>query len=343
MDVNQRDARAPYYLGNLLFDWQPEESVGFWEKSAALDPSFAIVQRNLAVAWSQRRAGNPIEKAVAALEKAVAADRKYALHFYELDRAYEAVGTAPETRLALLEKNHGVVDDRDDALNREIGLKVATGNYDDAIRLMTGRRFAVWEGGNLNVADSWVEAHLLRAQRHIDGRRFREALNDLEAAAKIPDNLPSERAAGRIAEIGYWKGVAHAALGDAAPARTQWEQAATAAAGPGGGRRGGAGLSVQSYYRALALQKLGRSGEAEPVLRALVESAQRAVEQAGTGPAAGSAIDAVLTHRDRLAAAHFAAALGHSGLNQAEASRGALKLALQANPAHAGARALAAR
>ena len=42
---------------------------------------------------------------------------------------------------------------RDDALSREIGLKIFAGKYDDAIALMTGRTFSVWEGGSLDVAE----------------------------------------------------------------------------------------------------------------------------------------------------------------------------------------------
>jgi tetratricopeptide (TPR) repeat protein len=55
MDLDPQDARAPYYLGNLLFDWQPEEAVKAWEQSARLDPSFAIVHRNLALAYAHQK------------------------------------------------------------------------------------------------------------------------------------------------------------------------------------------------------------------------------------------------------------------------------------------------
>src|ERR1019366_4136538 len=53
--ANPRDARAPYYLGNLLFDGQPEEATRLWAVSASLDPSFAIVHRNLATAYAHRK------------------------------------------------------------------------------------------------------------------------------------------------------------------------------------------------------------------------------------------------------------------------------------------------
>lgn len=51
MELNPKDAKAPYLLGNLLYDWQPEEATRVWEQSAALDPSNPIVHRNLAVAY----------------------------------------------------------------------------------------------------------------------------------------------------------------------------------------------------------------------------------------------------------------------------------------------------
>ncbi|HYQ56682.1 MAG TPA: DUF5107 domain-containing protein, partial [Draconibacterium sp.] len=50
--ANPNDARAPYYLGNLLYDWQPQEATALWEKSAELDPNAPITWRNLAIAYS---------------------------------------------------------------------------------------------------------------------------------------------------------------------------------------------------------------------------------------------------------------------------------------------------
>jgi tetratricopeptide (TPR) repeat protein len=58
MAANPRDARAPYYLGNLLFDWQPTEAIALWEKSVALDPTFAIAWRNLAQAHAHQPAAD---------------------------------------------------------------------------------------------------------------------------------------------------------------------------------------------------------------------------------------------------------------------------------------------
>ena len=65
MQVNPNDARAPYYLGNLLFDWQPEEAIKLWEKSVSWTITFPIVHRNLASAYSRQEKG--LDKAIAEL------------------------------------------------------------------------------------------------------------------------------------------------------------------------------------------------------------------------------------------------------------------------------------
>ena len=38
MAADPLDARAPYYLGDLLFDSQPEEGLKLWEQSVARGP-----------------------------------------------------------------------------------------------------------------------------------------------------------------------------------------------------------------------------------------------------------------------------------------------------------------
>ena len=106
MEADPNDARAPYYLGNLLFDWQPDEAVKLWKQSAALDPSLAMVHRNLALAESHQKSTPDSKQAIAELEQAVSGPTKYAMHFNELDELYAAAGAAPEKRLALLEANH---------------------------------------------------------------------------------------------------------------------------------------------------------------------------------------------------------------------------------------------
>jgi tetratricopeptide (TPR) repeat protein len=344
MRADPKDARAPYYLGNLLFDWQPDEAVRMWELSASLDDSNPIVHRNLAAAYARSRQGSAasLEKAVASLEKAVAGERKYALHFSELDALYEAVGAPVEKRLARLEQHPDVISRRDDALARLIDLKIVAGRYDEAIALLSGRRFTVWEGGSLAVAEAWTDAHLLRGRQHAAAHRLSRALADYQAAASIPENLPSERRDGgaRESEILYWTGMAHAAAGQARQARAAWEKAA--ASEPARGRRGVAGREpvtpeIQRYYRARAMEKLGKPADAKAVYRSLVAAAADALRQAPKIDFFASFGDQQ-SQRARLADAHYLAALGHLGLGDQGAAQQALAEALKANPAHLAAR-----
>ncbi len=343
LEANPRDARAPYYLGNLLFDSQPEEAVRLWEKSAAIDPSFSIVHRNLAIAYAHQKPTNDGARAIAELEKAVALPDKYARHFEELDELYAKAGKPPEQRLALLEQSQAIVAKRDDALSREIGLKVFVGKYDEAIQLMTGRVFSVWEGGTLAVAEHWVDAHLLRGERELATGKAAAALADFQAAGDIPDNLPSDAGAagGHEAQLAYWTGLAHEAMGDTDKARQSWQPAASASK-EGRGRAGSGGrfnsnLSAERYYAALAQRKLGQNEQADAALKSLLEAAKANLErEATTGQAAQR------ERRSRSAGPafnHYLAGLAHLGLGQNEAAKDQLSAALAASPDLLGAKA----
>jgi tetratricopeptide (TPR) repeat protein len=343
MQADPKDARAPYYMGNLLFDWQSGEAVKFWERSRDLDPSFAIVHRNLAAAYARNE--NKLDKAIISLERA-AAGGKYAIHFFELDQLYEAAGTPPEKRLALLEKHHDVVNERDDALAREVQLKVVMGKYDDAIRLMTGRRFNVWEGGaRFNVHDQWTDAHLLRGHQHLAAGRAKEALADYERSLAFPETLSVARfrRGGRHAETQYWIGVAQDALGDKDKARASWKEASAEL--PRVGQDDilpTTDRTVLLYYQALALRKLGEADRASALFQRLVKSGASALAQRDKVDFFAK-FGEQQTERARIAQAHYIAGLGHSGLGDAEAAMREFKEALAASPHHLGARTALAK
>ncbi|CAN0518580.1 unnamed protein product, partial [Scytosiphon promiscuus] len=48
LDVNSKDAKALYYLGNLWYDHQPKLAMELWGKAVEIQPDFAMAQRNLA-------------------------------------------------------------------------------------------------------------------------------------------------------------------------------------------------------------------------------------------------------------------------------------------------------
>ena len=183
---NPDDYRAAYYLGNLLYDRQPENAIVQWEKSRAINDKFHIVHRNLGFAYGQIR--NDLPAAIASMEKAIECNSKDARLFYELDRLYETANTEPAKRLAILDKNSTTIAKRDDSLTRQIILQVRSGQYDKAIKTLTGRHFNKWEGGG-RIHDVYVDAFLLRGLQRAGEQKYAQAIEDYRAALEYPDNL----------------------------------------------------------------------------------------------------------------------------------------------------------
>ena len=347
MAENPGDAHAPYYLGNLLYDWQPEEAARLWQTSIGIDPYFAIVHRNLATAHMHRASGADLDGAIAELEKAVSLDRKYPLHFTELDMLWEQAGVPIERRLPVFEQNQQVVAQRDDSQNRYIALKVAAGSYDEAIQMMTTRHFAIVEGANLNVAEQWTNAHMLRGQQRLAAAHYQEALADFQAAAAIPSNLPSARSLGfdpggdrRAPEFAYWTGVAWDMAGNHQKAVESWKAGARPV-GQGSSRHqelDPLSAAVQSYYTALCLQKLGETEKARSLFQELVATGEKASRQEPPPPASPWPPRQALSPRAHMATAHYVSALGYLGLADKEKAKQELTEALRLSPDLLGAR-----
>ncbi len=99
---------------------------------------------------------------------------------------------------------------------------------------------------------------------------------------------------------------------------------------------------AQSYYRALALRKLGRSDEAKAALQQLLASANQALQnpEPRTGGARGGrgGRGGPQSRQSPLLQAHYAAGLGHLGLGEDDQAKEELRAALAINPAHVAAK-----
>ena len=336
MAANPSDARAPYYLGTLLFDWQPAEAVVLWEKSAALDPDFPMVWRDLAQPLSHREDAASRAAAIADLEKAVALRNPYPDHFAELDSLYQAAGTPVEKRLALLEQHQSVVVQKDEGLAALIGLNTFVGKPDEAIALLEGRTFSLWEGGTrFNTGEAWAAAHLVRGRQRFAAQQFNDALADFQIALRPPANLRAEQPGGaHAAELAYWIGCVNAALDQPEAASQAW-RSATATNEPAGNRRGNRIDALPArYFQALAWQKLGQRDRAEPIFHELVAAGVRALQPADEEANSPSREPANL----RLATAHYLTGLGYAGLGEKGKAHTEFSTALTLAPDHLGAK-----
>ncbi len=322
---NPADARARYYLGNLLFDNQPEDAIKEWEKSRDLDDTFPIVHRNLGLAYA--RTLNNIPEAVKSLEAAVSLKKSDPRLFYELDQLYEIQGVAPRKRLALLEKNQETVFKRDYILSRRIELLVRTGQFDRAIDLLHNHHFHVWEGGG-RIHDIYVDAHLLRGQKYFREKKYSQALKDFKLALEYPLNLEvgKPHRGGRFSQIYYFIATAHEAAGDQAAARAAYQKAVETKNA----------WSELSYYQGLAFGKLGQPKEAGRLFDGLISYAAEQLE-AGADSDYFAKFGERRTEQARMADAHYLMGLGCLGKQDRAAARREFEKALELDTYHSGA------
>ncbi|MGD2153169.1 MAG: DUF5107 domain-containing protein, partial [Gemmatimonadales bacterium] len=303
---NPEDALAHYYLGNLLYDHQPQRAVAEWERARAIDEAHPTLHRNLA--WAYVQVENDVPKAIAAMERALALDPDDPRLYYELDVLYETGGTDAAERLALLERNHETIAGHNDAFSREIVLLTQLGRYDEAIDYMASHHFRRWEGlGNIHT--TYVDAHLLRGREHVGAGRLAAAIADYEAALEYPENLEVARPydGGRACQVNFLLGEAYAAAGDVDRARELYEEAAT---GPRP-----AGRSALDYYQGMAHRKLGRDARARELFDGLVTYARRRIEslEGGSSLEFFAKFGTRRSPGEQMAAAYYLLGLGHLG------------------------------
>lgn len=324
--MNPQDARAPYYLGDLLYDRQPEAAIREWERSKMLDSSFSVVHRNLGLAYTRNE--NDALKAIASLEKAIACNPNDPRLHLEFDQMCEAGGVSAAKRLSLLEKNHQAIARYDDALAREIALYVQLAHYEKAIDLLKSHHFHIWEGGGM-IHDVYVDAHLLRGQARLKERKFGDALRDFEAALEYPENLEVGRPYrdAKALQTFYLIGTAHEALGRAEEATKFYEKSVAEQYG----------WSEIRYYQGLAYRKLGRARESDEVFEGLIKFARERLA-ASPGLDFFEKFGERQSEASRMAYAHYLLGLGHLGKGDKEEARTEFEQVVKLNPNHIGAK-----
>jgi tetratricopeptide (TPR) repeat protein len=273
MRANPQDARAPYYLGNLLYDRRRHvEAIRCWERSARLDPTFSVVWRNLGIGYFNVLK-NPV-KADAAYQKAFRADPGSSRVLYERDQLWKRLGKSPAKRLAELEKYRELVFQRDDLSVELCDLYNQLGRHEEALAIVSSRKFQPWEGGEGGALGQHVRSHVALGRQALARNEPEIAREHFAAALEAPENLgEAKHFLANQSNILLFLGDALQALGDKAGARKQWLAAATF-------KGDFQGMSVRAfsemtYYSALAWQRLGSKAKAKKLLRDLLAYARK--------------------------------------------------------------------
>ena len=254
------DARAPYYLGNLLYARRRhKDAIAMWERSTQLDPTFSIARRNLGIAYFNIE--RDPAKARDAFEKALATNPTDSRVLYERDQLWKRIGERPESRLAELERHLDLANSRDDLSVELASLYNQTRQHEKALAIVRSRKFQPWEGGEGLALGQHVRTHVALGRLALQQGKAAEGRSLFEVALDTPENLgEAKHPLANQSDIHYWLGAALDAAGDSASALAAWERAAA--------HRGDFQLmrvtafSELTFYSALALARLGRSEEA---------------------------------------------------------------------------------
>jgi tetratricopeptide (TPR) repeat protein len=314
MAFNPNDEKAPYYLGNLLYDLQPEAAIKEWEKSKDLGADFATVYRNLGVGYNMTY--NDLERSMRYYEKAVELNPDDSRVLFELEDVYKKAQEPHEKRLAMLQKYHYKVIKSNYLvpLEREIELYNLLGQYDKALKMMTGLHFRRWEGG-ANVFTSFLDANLLRGTELMKEKQYDKALLYFKAAMEFPENMEAckDYASDRSCEVLYFLGNCYEAMGKKKLAMETYNKASAQ-------RQYDGRLDVPMYYHAMALKKLGHDKEAELIFNGIIKNSEAELNQIGVTSEISffAKFGERGTNEVRKARAHYMIGLGLMGLDQTD-------------------------
>jgi tetratricopeptide (TPR) repeat protein len=315
MAANPADSYAPYYLGNLLYEHQPEQAVIEWEKSRLLNPSFYIVHRNLGLAYREVQKDNV--KALASMQKAVACTGGDPRLLFEIDVLNELNRVSPRMKYEVLKKNFNIVKNRSETLLRLATRSVEYGKFDEAIKILTTYSINESEGAR-EMQNTYIDAHVLKGMELIQKSKTMEALKDVETAMAYPSGGNRSR----FAQFYYLMGLIHKNTGDIAKADSLFQKAIEVKIE--GNRSDGKYL----YYQGLALQATGKTAEADKVFKDMLNE----VENVKEGNAFFTQFERGLSNDARTAANRHVAGLALEGLGEKEKAKNEFTEALKIVP-----------
>ncbi len=342
--MSSRDGRAPFFLGNLLYDRRRHrEAIALWERAVRLEPGNAVAWRNLGIGYFNVL--RQPARARRAYERAFRARPDDARVLFERDQLWKRLGVAPPRRRRELERNGRLVVARDDLSVELCALYNQTGRPDLALGIVSRRKFQPWEGGEGQALGQHVRTHLCLGRAALRAGNPGEARKQFEAALGAPENLGEARhLLANQSDVRFWLGEACAAQGDTATAREQWTSAATftgdfqeMSVRP---------FSEMTYYSALSWQRLGQAARARRLWRDLLAHARRLAMTPAAIDYFATSLPTMLLFEDDLQARQLTTALffeaqARLGLGERVIARRLLRRVLKLDPNHAPAADLA--
>ena len=267
--TKEQRANTHYYLGSILWNMdQKTPALASWKIAASLNPKHALVLRCIGFAVSHPGtyftntgvpSGIPSREAYDWYVKSLEVEP----HFRTLDEAgklAERLELPPAERLALMEKYRSTVYKYDPCVLRLAYTYNAVGRYAEAYKILTTRRFHVWEGADGLLAP-FIEACHGLGKAAMEKKDYKTALKYFEESTTYPENLQAGRPgdAGIEPKSRYFMAQCKKALGDMAGYKAELENSL----------KGWIHAGEMDYWRVKALRELGRDAECAPLIAEL--------------------------------------------------------------------------
>ena len=324
VEKNPSDAKAPYYLGCLLYHLrQTERAVAMWQRATELDPSFPTAYRNLGLAYFNKL--DDASRSWEAYLKAFECDTQDARLLYELDQLAKRLGHSIEERYNRLAKHESILSNRDDLYIEHVTLLNLLGKHEEALEQILARNFHPWEGGEGKVPAQFVFAITSLARQAILDGKPDDAISLLKQTECWPHSLGEGKLFGtQENDIHYLMGLAYQTSGDQDSAKEYLDRASQGLSEPTAAVYYNDQPPEMIFFQGLAHLELGTTEEANNRFMNLIEYGQKHLDdEPEIDFFAVSLPDFLvfedsLTRRNKIHCYHMMA-LGHAGLgNQTE-------------------------
>lgn len=266
LEYNPRDGKAYYYLGNILYEKQPEIAMKYWEKAAETAPSLSIVYRNLG--WGYQHFYNDIDQAIPYYEKAVHLNKNEAIYYSELDALYTQANVPVETRLKLFNGSENIVKNRDDAFIRLIDVLTLAGESEKASLLLKDAHFSYREGSS-NVRELIINAQIVSGIKYYNSKDYQKALEYFLRSQIQEEEAGSAALGNRDIQVNFYIAQAYKALGKKDMAKTFYKKATALSSER---------LNIMDYYRGLSYIELGDKVNAKKIFEAMISDANKKIQ-----------------------------------------------------------------
>ena len=315
-----------YYLGNLLYNIQPDNAMKEWEKCIEMNPSHDLAWRNLG--WAHWLHTLDYAQSAKCYKKAIEINPDAPLYLEECDQVLEAMGAPVAERYEILKSHHTTAERRYHPLSQEVVTGTYVGDYDYVLDLLDRCYFPTREGV-ANFHDNFVDALVLAGLQKVEEGKIEEGIQLYLKSFTYPENhqvfLVDERS-NHDAQVHYFLGQAYEKLGNMEEAKKWYQKSADQDFNLKGSKD-------FRYWTGLSLKKLGKNKEAKAIFKTMVkEGKSRIVTQYvnfyGAEGTTGSTVETINS------AAYYTQALGYKGLGRTFKGNRLLKKVKTLKPDH---------